>query len=78
LRFSPVIARIRRSWLRIRSRFSIRILPYNYFILYLFPNSSNIFDEEYLTSAFFSATAGRNLASYGDRRTFGIQVKSEF
>ncbi|MEN9517984.1 MAG: hypothetical protein RLZZ381_572 [Cyanobacteriota bacterium] len=44
--------------------------------IYFYAN--NIFDEEYLTAAFFSDTAGRNLASYGDRRTFGIQVKSEF
>ncbi|MGL6344142.1 MAG: TonB-dependent receptor domain-containing protein [Waterburya sp.] len=44
--------------------------------IYLFVN--NLFDQEYLTSAFFSDTAGRNLASYGDRRTFGIQVSSEF
>jgi iron complex outermembrane recepter protein len=44
--------------------------------IYLFVN--NLFDKEYLTSAFFSDTAGQNLASYGDRRTFGIQVKSEF
>ncbi|MEO0012604.1 MAG: hypothetical protein RLZZ535_993, partial [Cyanobacteriota bacterium] len=44
--------------------------------IYFYAN--NIFDEEYLTAAFVSETAGSTLASYGDRRTFGIQVKSEF
>jgi iron complex outermembrane recepter protein len=44
--------------------------------IYLFVN--NLFDKEYLTSAFVSGTTGSTLASYGDRRTFGIQVKSEF
>ncbi len=39
---------------------------------------NNLFDEEYLTAAFVSGTAGRTLASYGDRRIFGVQVKSEF
>ena len=38
----------------------------------------NIFDKEYLTAAFDSGTAESTLASYGDRRTFGVQVKSEF
>jgi iron complex outermembrane recepter protein len=44
--------------------------------IYLFVN--NLFDQEYLTSAFVSGTTGSTLASYGDLRTFGIQVKSEF
>jgi iron complex outermembrane receptor protein len=44
--------------------------------IYLYIN--NLFDHEYLTSAFVSGTAGSTLASYGDRRTFGVQVKSEF
>ena len=44
--------------------------------IYLYVN--NIFDQEYLTAAFVSGTAGSTLASYGDRRTFGVQVKSEF
>lgn len=44
--------------------------------IYFFAN--NIFDTEYLTAAFVSDTTGSTLASYGDRRTFGIQVKSEF
>lgn len=44
--------------------------------VYLFVD--NIFDQEYLTAAFASGTAGDTLAAYGDRRTFGIQLKSEF
>lgn len=36
------------------------------------------FDTEYLTSAFVSDTAGSTLASFGDRRTFGVQVKAKF
>lgn len=42
--------------------------------IYFYVN--NLFDEEYLTAAF--ASAGTTLASYGERRTFGVQVKSEF
>ena len=41
--------------------------------IYFYVN--NLFDKEYLTAAFVSGTT---LASYGDRRTFGVQVKSEF
>jgi len=44
--------------------------------IYFYVN--NLFDQEYLTAAFVSGTAGSTLASYGDRRTFGVQVKSEF
>jgi iron complex outermembrane recepter protein len=44
--------------------------------IYLFVN--NLFDKEYLNSAFVLDTTGSTLASYGDRRTFGVQVKSEF
>ncbi|MFM2315182.1 MAG: hypothetical protein RLZZ04_4458, partial [Cyanobacteriota bacterium] len=44
--------------------------------IYLYAN--NLFDHEYLTAAFVSATAESTLGSYGDRRTFGVQVKSEF
>jgi iron complex outermembrane recepter protein len=44
--------------------------------IYLFVN--NLFDKEYLTSAFVSGTTGSTLASYGDRRIFGLQVSSKF
>ena len=48
----------------------------NKYRVYFFVN--NIFDEEYLTAAFVSGTTGSTLASYGDRRTLGVQVKSKF
>lgn len=35
---------------------------------------NNLFDEKYITAAF----GADPLAAYGDRRTFGIQLKSEF
>ncbi|MEM6520699.1 MAG: TonB-dependent receptor, partial [Cyanobacteria bacterium P01_C01_bin.70] len=43
--------------------------------LYLFAN--NLFDTEYVTLA-FPGFGGDVLAGYGDRRTFGIQVRSQF
>ncbi|KAM3094589.1 TonB-dependent receptor domain-containing protein [Phormidesmis sp. 146-12] len=42
--------------------------------IYFFVN--NLFDKEYITVAFTGFFA--DLASYGDRRTFGIQVRSTF
>jgi iron complex outermembrane receptor protein len=42
--------------------------------VYLFVN--NLFDKEYITTAFTGFFA--DLASYGDRRTVGIQVRSSF
>lgn len=42
--------------------------------IYLFVN--NLFDQRYLTIAFTGFSA--DLASYGDRRTFGFQVRSTF
>jgi iron complex outermembrane receptor protein len=42
--------------------------------VYLFVN--NLFDEQYLTAAFTGFF--NDLASYGDRRTFGIQLRSTF
>jgi iron complex outermembrane receptor protein len=44
------------------------------FGIYLFVN--NLFDKEYITTAFSGFFA--DLASYGDRRTFGFQVRSSF
>ncbi|MBE9009219.1 TonB-dependent receptor [Pseudanabaenaceae cyanobacterium LEGE 13415] len=42
--------------------------------IYFFVN--NLFDKQYITTAFTGFFA--DLASYGDRRTFGIQVRSTF
>ncbi len=42
--------------------------------IYFFAN--NLFDKEYITTAFTGFFA--DLASYGDRRTFGVQVRSTF
>ncbi|MBW4554306.1 MAG: TonB-dependent receptor [Aphanocapsa sp. GSE-SYN-MK-11-07L] len=42
--------------------------------IYFFVN--NIFDKEYITTAFSGIFA--DLASYGNRRTFGVQVRSTF
>ena len=42
--------------------------------IYFFVN--NLFDKEYITTAFTGFFA--DLASYGDRRTFGVQVRSTF
>lgn len=42
--------------------------------IYLFVN--NLFNKEYITTAFSGFFA--DLASYGDRRTFGFQVRSSF
>ncbi|NJR48092.1 MAG: TonB-dependent receptor [Hyellaceae cyanobacterium CSU_1_1] len=42
-----------------------------------FCNVNNLFDEEYITTAFVGA-APDPLAAYGDRRTFGVQVKTKF
>jgi iron complex outermembrane receptor protein len=43
--------------------------------IYFYVN--NLFDEEYVTTAFVGA-APDPLAAYGDRRTFGIQVQTDF
>ena len=43
--------------------------------IYLFAN--NLFDTEYVSLAFPGA-GGNILAGYGDRRTFGVEVRSQF
>ena len=43
--------------------------------IYLFSN--NLFNTEYVTLA-FPGFSGETLAGYGDRRTFGIEVRGEF
>lgn len=43
--------------------------------IYLFSN--NLFDEEYVTLAFADGSGG-TLAGYGDRRTFGVEVRHQF
>jgi iron complex outermembrane receptor protein len=44
--------------------------------IYFYVN--NLFDERYFTSAFVSPAVADPLVSYGDRRTFGVQFKTNF
>jgi iron complex outermembrane recepter protein len=44
--------------------------------VYVFAN--NLFDQEYLAVAYAAPGLGRQLANFGDRRTFGVQFQMRF